>query len=431
MASTLPAESATRPKVALVLAGGGARGAYELGALSVLLPVLEERGERPDIVVGTSVGALNAAFLAATADKPVDEVVEQGCRIWEEVGYDDVLRSLVGPEELAHALRSLADLVGIPGVRAWSLLDPEPLAATLKRLIPIARIRQNVTSGALSAAAVVATSAATGRTVVFHEGGGRPKADRQRDIDYVPTRLGIEHVRASAAIPSIFPAVRVGKPQSARGWYFDGGTHLNTPIKPALALGAEKVIVIALNSLGSGTGSSARPARPDAYDGVSELLQAVLVDPLVHDVHTLTTVNEIVARSEAAAVASAATPAAAPAAAEPVGPEFATEPGTGRTYKRVPYILVAPQTTNAIGECAVRAYQEHYSGVGGAVRSRDLALLGHALDAGLNPVRGELFSYLFFAPEFARELLALGRADAKRWLSRRHDNGPWRLRPLG
>ena len=119
--------NSSRPKVALVLAGGGARGAYEIGVLSELLPLLEERGERPDIVVGTSVGALNAAYVAATADRPADVVVEQGRRIWEEVSFDDVLRPLVGTEEIGHALRSLADFVGIPGVRAWSFLDPEPL----------------------------------------------------------------------------------------------------------------------------------------------------------------------------------------------------------------------------------------------------------------------------------------------------------------
>jgi NTE family protein len=152
------------------------RGAYELGVLSVLLPILEERGERPEIIVGTSVGALNTAFLAATAERPVDHVVEQGRRIW--------------PQELAHALRSLADLVGIPGIRAWSVLDPTPLGATLKRLIPFAQIRRNVAAGALTTAAVVATSAASGRSIVFHDGGRNPKRDRLRGIDYVSTALG-------------------------------------------------------------------------------------------------------------------------------------------------------------------------------------------------------------------------------------------------
>ena len=93
-------------------------------------------------------------------------------------------------------------------------------------------------------------------------------------------------------------------------------------------------------------------------------------------------------------------------------------------------MLIAPETRNAIGERARSIYRSHYSGLGGAARQRDLALLGHTLDAGLNPVRGELYSYLFFAPEFARALIELGRADAKRWLSRRHDDGPWRVRPL-
>src|SRR5205814_3300521 len=101
------------------------------------------------------------------------------------------------------------------------------------------------------------------------------------------TRIGEQHVRASAAIPTVFPAVRVGTPQSARGWYFDGGTRLNTPIKPALALQADRVVVIALNSLRGGGGRG----RPDALDGASQLVQAVLVDPLVHDVQTLATPN--------------------------------------------------------------------------------------------------------------------------------------------
>jgi NTE family protein len=404
--SNATATPAGGSKVALVLAGGGARGAYELGVLSVLLPVLERRGERPDIIVGTSVGALNTAFLAATAHKEAAAVVEEGTRIWDEVRYEDVLRPIVSAEEVGRAVVSLAELIGVPGVRLWNLLDPAPLAATLRRLIAFAQIRRNVASGALTAAAVVATATASGRSVVFHEGGGALKTDTVRGIEYVRTAIGVEHVRASAAIPSLFPAVRVEKPRGARGWYVDGGVRLNTPIKPALLLGAERVIVIALNSLAPPAMEPAR-ARPDVYDGVGQFLQALLVDPVVHDVNTLAMVNEI------------------------VDPDRPSSRGRGkRPYRRVPYILVAPATRESVGERAMRVYREHYAGLGAAVRSRNVALLGHALDAGLNPQRGELFSYLFFAPEFARELMELGAADTKRWLSRRHDDGPWRLRPL-
>jgi NTE family protein len=391
--------------VAVVLAGGGARGAYEIGALSALLPRLEERGERPRVIVGTSVGAINAAYLAATAADPLEQALEKGFRLWSEIGFDDVLKPLLSPSELARALGSLGEFLGVPGAHLWSLLDPSPLARTLKARIPLARIHANVAGGALDAAAVVATAAHSGGSVVFHDGGGRVRDDPHRAIQYVPARLRLEHVRASAAIPGVFPAVRVGTPRSAAGWYFDGGTRLNTPIKPALALGAERVVVIALNSLRS----AATRGRPEALDGASQLAQAVLVDPLVHDVQTLATINTI--------VGARASPAGAGA-----------RRSRDSRHRRVPYILVAPERPEEIGAIAARVYREHYAGLIDAASSPNLALLGRAFNAGHSPARGELFSYLFFAPEFALALMRRGRADAQRWLRRRHDDGPWRVR---
>src|SRR5213078_4908205 len=102
--------------------------------------------------------------------------------------------------------------------------------------------------------AVATTSALTGRTVVFHAGGREPEHDSVRQIDYVATKLDGTHIRASGAIPGLFPAVLVDAPEHARGWYFDGGTRLNTPIKPALELGAERLVVIGLNSIAPAPG---------------------------------------------------------------------------------------------------------------------------------------------------------------------------------
>src|SRR5439155_863279 len=118
--------------VAVVLAGGGARGAYEIGALSALLPRLQQRGERPQVFVGTSVGAINAAFLASTAADPLDSVLANGSRLWSEIGFDDVLRPLLSPAELARAVGSLGEFLRLPGAHLWSLLDPSPLARTLR-----------------------------------------------------------------------------------------------------------------------------------------------------------------------------------------------------------------------------------------------------------------------------------------------------------
>jgi NTE family protein len=94
----------------------------------------------------------------------------------------------------------------------------------------------------------------------------------------------------------------------------------------------------------------------------------------------------------------------------------------------VPYILVAPERPEEIGAIAARVYREHYAGLIDAASSPNVALLGRAFNAGHSPARGELFSYLFFAPEFARALMRRGREDAQRWLRRRHDEGPWRVR---
>jgi NTE family protein len=402
--------------VGLVLAGGGARGAYELGALSVLLPALEARGERPRVIVGTSVGALNATFLAATAEQPVVAVIERGLAIWDGISFGQVLDHLGSPRALRRLVRYVGQFLGVPGARLDALLDPSPLRRTLQRDIPFDAIERNVATGALDAAAVVATSALTSRSVVFHRGGGAPPRDDVRGIDYVdvgPDGLRDEHVRASAAIPAAFPAVHVSEPVDARGWYVDGGTRLNTPIKPALRLGARRVVVVALNAIQRPVGSRgglppphpppplAGEHRPDALEGAGQLLQAVLADPLANDMATLVRVNALVGGA----------------------------PQGGARKHRVPYIFVAPREPDAIGRRAQEVFACHYAHLADALRSCDLAILGRAVDGGLDPAHGELLSYLFFAPEFARKLIELGRNDAERWLAAPHEDGPWEIGP--
>src|SRR5204862_2335438 len=139
----------------------------------------------------------------------------------------------------------------------------------------------------------VATAARSGRTVVFVEGDRAQLTHRSHAIDYVRTRIENQHIRASAAIPILFPPVRVETPREARGWYFDGGTRLNTPIKPALDLGAERLIVVATDSVAE---PSVRYGRhesepPDFGDGALHVLQGMLVDPVVEDMRILGNIN--------------------------------------------------------------------------------------------------------------------------------------------
>jgi NTE family protein len=402
----MPRSSSSDEPVALVLAGGGARGAYEMGALSVLLPALKA-SERPRIIVGTSVGAINAAYLAAQADEPVPEVVDGGLELWREIGYDSVLKPLVSPAEGSRLWSYMREVLGSRRARTDSMLDPSPLAGTLAKLIAFDRIHGNVESGHLATAAVIATSGRTSMSVVFHDGGNSPSLDPLRGISYVETELSEDHVRASAAIPLLFPAVPLDGPEGLR-WYFDGGTRLNAPIKPALSLGADRLIVIALNSLAP-VHEAHVDRRPDALDGATQLIQAVLVDPLVNDVHTLATVNELLEDDTDAKIR-------------------AHESRTNK--RRVPYMLIAPEDPFEIGRIASEVYRRHYRSPLALARSPSVSALGHLVNAGKDASHGELLSYLLFAQEFTERLIELGRKDTHRWLDEKHDQGHWQLKQL-
>jgi NTE family protein len=380
-----------------VLAGGGARGAYEVGTLAALAPALTARKQTPDILVGTSIGALNSAFFAARADQPLTATAAAGLEMWRGLRWDDAFRPLVSPAELARLLGAVAMFAHLPGPGLLGLLDPAPLIDTLKGLVPFERIARNVEDRALTAAAVVATSYATTGSVVFHDGGPVPAPDPMRTIDYVKTTLAPEHVLASAAIPAAFPAVEVRRPRKAAGWYSDGGVRLNAPLKPALALGAQRVVVIGLNS---SVTPPQRAGRPDMIDGVAQLLQVVLGDQLADDVATLATVNETLT---------------------------AGSPPQGPRYRTIPYIFVAPSDRLEIGRIARDVYKRRYAGLRGIVRDRNLALLGRFVDVERSPVHGELLSYLFLAHEFIEELIECGKRDAERWLEARHDDGIWQV----
>ena|SRR5215218_5108644 len=383
--------------VGLVLAGGGARGAYEMGALSELLPALPTQ-DQPRILVGTSVGALNCAYLAATADLPLDERLEKATAFWEDIGWEQVLEPLFSNEELGRVWAYARELTG-HGARLPSMLDPAPLRGTLEAQFDFDRIHRNVRDEHVDVAAVVCTAGATSLSVVFHDGGKEREADPVRGVEYVPTPLTAEHVLGSAAVPGIFPAVEV-KEGPRRGWYSDGGTRLNTPIKPALELGAERVVVVALNSLRARQAPAAAAQRPDALEGAAQIIQGLLVDPLVGDVHSLARTNELILDGDLSG---------------------------GREL--VPYILIAPQHPDEIGQIAAEVYGHRYSKLRDVLRS-DVARIGRLVDAGASAVHGELFSYLFFASEFAGRLIELGRRDARAWLTDDHDDGVWQHRVL-
>ena len=387
--------------VGLVLAGGGARGAYEAGVLVELLPWLEERGERPTVLVGTSVGALTAAFLASVAHLPAREAADQLLARWGAVTQERVIRPILRHQSPRTLLRYLAEVAGVPAVRLESFLDATPLRRTVTEWLDWDSVRANLQAGSVDSLAVVATNAGTDRAVVFVQGREETPVPDATLVDYVSGPLGDEHVLASAAIPVFFSSVRVGGEPDA-DWFFDGGTRLNTPIKPALDLGVERVVVVATHApfrSPDQTPADSAGASPDFADGMLELVQATLVDPLIQDLRNLGKINLLAQR---------------------LGPERA------QPYRTVPYLFAGPRDVGRLGRVVAEVYARHFAGPAGIVRAPDVTLLTRLL-GGPSPAHSELLSYLFFQPQFVSEAIAAGRQDARELLA---TGDPWRTGPI-
>ena len=168
----------------LVLGGGGARGAYTSGALSVLLPELKDQVR---VIVGTSAGALVSAYLVANWHRPVEEAIEDGLSFWRELRFGDVFAPLMAFGGAARFMRYVGEFLPVSSLHAPSVLHPEPLQQTLGRLVDFDRLSENIREQRV-ALGVVATPAHSNRSVVFHQGGiPRHRDDPLRGIEYVAT----------------------------------------------------------------------------------------------------------------------------------------------------------------------------------------------------------------------------------------------------
>jgi NTE family protein len=401
---------------ALVLAGGGARGAYEAGVLSVLLPVLEERGERPTIFVGTSVGAINAAFVASCANLRASDAMEAGLEAWRKVDKGEVIEPVAAKQGAVAVAQLASEAIGVPGAHLSGLLDPSPLGKNLRDWIDWEALHANVRDGTVEALAAVTTATHTGRTVVFYESASPIDLHCPHVVDYVPARLSVEHVRASAAIPVAFPPVRIDEPEEARAWYVDGGTRFNAPIKPAIDIGATRLAVVGTTALTERLSRATDPdpdAEPGVTDGALQLVHGALVDPLIEDIRTLASINSFYVGE-----------------GNGDGARRLREAAGKDPYRLLPYLYVGPERTDAIGKLAAEVFRERYGGIK-ALRSLDFGALNAIIDAD-SVNHGELLSYLFFDPEFIEELIQMGRRDATAQLAAAASGDElWKAEPIG
>jgi NTE family protein len=364
----------------IALAAAGARGPYEAGALLELLPVLDARGEPPRVVAGVSSGAIGAVALAGLRHRPHADVVAEAYRRWREVVLGQVTGSFALRQAPRLAARGAATVLGLPGGRVPSLVRPQPLERRLPGWLDLPQVHANLADGLLDRVAVLATDVKSGRPTAFVEGRGPLPASDGR-VRYVATELGVEHVRASAAIPVLFPPVPVERPAAAAGWYCDALVRLSSPVPVVRALGADRVVVVSPSS-SEPAAPPGRFARHDVAPGVSaaltQVVETLLSDPLARDVEDL---------------AAAGTPHLVVAPRPGVVAELAVD--ALRRLRRRPSMLRTP---------------------GALTLAR---LLGRP-----GPLGADLLSYLLFDAAFAEALIDLGRADMRAALAERGGD-PW------
>lgn len=393
------------PLTALVLAGGGARGAYEAGVIKYLrdeLPARIKPHIRFEILCGSSVGAINCCYLASMSHIP--PMQGKGLvKIWQSLQIDKVYQ--LGLKELFNLPKfllgskgkgDLDDALG-PG-RLGGLFNTSPMENLVRNEIPWKKLAQNQAEGFFRSLAISATHIRSGKTHVFvqHQDDNLPPWSTDPQIEAHAVQIEASHALASAAIPWVFPAVSINNEI-----YSDGSIKLNTPVSPALRLGADRLFVVGLKSDDVSWFKTKQMEHkietfPSAAYLLGKILNALLVDKTDYDLKRLRRYNMLLEEGQ-----------------KRFGENFnqfiddLMIKSRGSAYKDITTLEVRPSMD--IAEIASRHLQR------GSIASRAGSLVGPLLrrlgDIGVGQA-SDLLSYLLFDHEFSSELIKLGMHDA-------------------